>query len=84
MSWRIRTLETTIGARLFERSGKGVKLTKTGAAFLEHAARIADATRRALEQTRESAPSEERIPAHPPGRRGRKPKTSGSRSNASK
>ena len=51
-----------------------MKLTTTGAAFLEHALRIADATRRALEQTRAGAPSEDRIPAHPPARRGRKPK----------
>ena len=72
VSWRIRTLETTIGARLFERSGRGVRLTKTGTAFLEHALRIADATKRALAQVREGAPGEERIPAQPPGRRGPK------------
>src|SRR5438874_12997310 len=33
VSWRIRTLETTLGARLFERGGKGVRLTKTGESF---------------------------------------------------
>ena len=73
VSWRIRTLESTIGARLFERNGKGVRLTRTGERFYEHAVRITDATRRALDETRREAPPEDRVTARPPARRGRKP-----------
>jgi DNA-binding transcriptional LysR family regulator len=72
VSWRIRTLETTIGARLFERSGKGVRLTKTGKTFLEHAHRIAEMTDRALVDVRQGGPTEDRIPLRAPMRRGRK------------
>ena len=72
VSWRIRTLETTLGARLFERGGKGVRLTKTGESFLEQALGIADTTRRALEMVKQGAPAEDRIAQRAPARRGRK------------
>jgi DNA-binding transcriptional LysR family regulator len=74
VSWRIRALERTLGARLFERSGKGVKLTQTGATFLERALVITDNTRRALDEVGRSAPSEDRVPQRRPARRGRKPR----------
>jgi LysR family pca operon transcriptional activator len=72
VSWRVRALETQIGARLFERSGKGVKLTATGEVFLEHAVRITDATRQALIEAARVAPAEERISPRQPGKRGRR------------
>ena len=68
----MRALELQVGARLFERSGKGVKLTATGEVFLEHALRITDATRQALIETARSAPPEERVSPKRPGKRGRK------------
>jgi len=72
VSRRVRVLETQLGARLFERSGKGVKLTTTGAAFFEHAVRISDATRFAIIDTARVAPPEERISPRGPAKRGRK------------
>ena len=72
VSRRVHALETQVGARLFERSGKGVKLTATGEIFFEHALRITDATRHALIETARSAPPEERVSPTRPGKRGRK------------
>jgi LysR family pca operon transcriptional activator len=72
VSRRVRALELQVGARLFERSGKGVKLTATGEVFLEHAVRITDATRLALIETARSAPADERLSPKRPGKRGRK------------
>jgi DNA-binding transcriptional LysR family regulator len=68
----VRALELQVGARLFERSGKGVKLTATGQVFFEHAVRITDATRLALIDTARSAPPEERVSPKRPAKRGRK------------
>lgn len=45
-SARIRALEATVGARLFERQAKGVKLTAAGAAMLHHARRMLEQTER--------------------------------------
>jgi DNA-binding transcriptional LysR family regulator len=72
VSRRVHSLELQVGARLFERSGKGVKLTATGEVFLEHALGITDATRQALIETARSAPPEERLSPKRPGQRGRK------------
>ena len=72
VSRRVRALETQVGARLFERSGKGVKLTSTGEVFFEHAVRITDATRQALTEAARFAPAEERISVKRPAKRGRK------------
>lgn len=72
MSRRVRALETQLGARLFERSGKGVKLTSTGETFFEHAVRISDATRLAIIEAARVAPPEERISPRRPAKRGRK------------
>ena len=37
---RIQALERDLGERLFERSGRGVRLTEVGACFLPHAERV--------------------------------------------
>ena len=68
----MRALERTIGARLFERSGKGVKLTTTGERFFQHALRITDVTRQALADAAKNAPEAERITMRRPAKRGRK------------
>jgi DNA-binding transcriptional LysR family regulator len=40
---RIQALERDLGERLFERSGRGVRLTEVGAVFLPHAERVLQA-----------------------------------------
>lgn len=45
-SARIRALEAAVGARLFERLAKGVKLTPAGTAMLHHARRMLEQTDR--------------------------------------
>ena len=40
---RIQALERDLGERLFERSGRGVRLTEVGACFLPHAERVLQA-----------------------------------------
>ena len=45
LSEQVRSLETTIGKRLFERTGKRVRLTETGEALLISTARLSDAIR---------------------------------------
>jgi DNA-binding transcriptional LysR family regulator len=40
---RIQALERDLGERLFERSGRGVRLTEVGSAFLPHAERVLQA-----------------------------------------
>jgi DNA-binding transcriptional LysR family regulator len=72
VSWRVRALETQIGARLFQRSGKGVRLTTTGERFYQHALRITDATKLALADTAKNAPEPERIVMRRQAKRGRK------------
>jgi DNA-binding transcriptional LysR family regulator len=72
VSWRVRALETQIGARLFERSGKGVKLTPTGERFFQHALRITDATKQALQDTATNATDGDRIVQRRQAKRGRK------------
>jgi LysR family transcriptional regulator, nitrogen assimilation regulatory protein len=42
LSTRIANLETGLGVQLFERHGRGVKLTAAGSTFLEHAYVIRD------------------------------------------
>lgn len=49
---RLRRLETTIGARLFERSRSGVRPTPAGLAFVEGARRTLDAADATLEAAR--------------------------------
>ena len=68
----MRALEVQIGARLFERSGKGVKLTPTGERFFEHAVRITDATRQALADTAKNADTTDRITQRRQAKPGRK------------
>ena len=68
----MRALETQIGARLFERSGKGVKLTPTGERFFQHAVRITDATRQALVDAAKNADDADRIVMRRQAKRGRK------------
>jgi len=68
----VRALERQIGARLFERTGKGVKLTSTGERFYQHALRITDATRQALADAAKSAPEPERIALRRRAKPGRK------------
>ncbi len=45
LSEQVRSLETTIGKRLFERTGRRVRLTETGEALLISTARLSDAIR---------------------------------------
>ena len=40
---RIQALERDLGERLFERSGRGVRLTEVGGCFLPHAERVLQA-----------------------------------------
>jgi len=68
----VRALEVQIGARLFERSGKGVRLTSTGERFYQHALRITDATRQALADAAKTAPEVDRIALKRQAKRGRK------------
>jgi DNA-binding transcriptional LysR family regulator len=72
VSWRVRALEAQIGARLFERSGKGVRLTATGERFYQHALRITDATRQALVDAAKTASDVDRIALKRQAKRGRK------------
>jgi len=72
VSWRIRALERQLGARLFARSGKGVRLTVTGERFMQHALRITDVTRQAILDAAQLAPEEDRITQRRPAKRGRK------------
>ena len=68
----MRALEVQIGARLFERSGKGVKLTATGERFFQHAVRITDATRQALADAAKNAEEGDRIAVRRQAKPGRK------------
>jgi len=66
ISRHIRALEDEIGARLFERTPRGMTLLPRGRVFLDHARAILDAVDRAVEAARdEAAPLEtaERPPA---------------------
>lgn len=52
LSQQIRQLEALLGAQLLERSGRGVRTTDAGAAWVEHARRVVrdlDAGRRAID-----------------------------------
>ena len=50
ISLRVRNLERALGARLFERLGRGVRLSTEGTALFEHAATLLDAARHIEEQ----------------------------------
>lgn len=58
LSRHIRTLEEKLGARLFERSRRAVKLTAAGGMFFEETRGILPQLRRAGEMTRRSAQGE--------------------------
>jgi DNA-binding transcriptional LysR family regulator len=47
VSRQIRNLEDELGARLFERTARGMKLSASGEIFLEHAREILDRVARA-------------------------------------
>jgi DNA-binding transcriptional LysR family regulator len=48
VSMQIRRLETVLGCKLFDRSGRGVRLTTDGEVFYDHARRILRSYREAL------------------------------------
>ena len=57
VSAQIRNLEEELGVKLFDRLGKGIRLTEAGQKLLPHARRILDLTREAeLEVSSESEP----------------------------
>lgn len=53
LSVAIQQLEASVGARLFERDSKGVRLTPAGNAFRAHALALLDAAEQACAQARE-------------------------------
>lgn len=53
LSALIARLETQVGARLFERTTRSVSLTAAGQAFAQHAARILEQTREAVQTVRD-------------------------------
>jgi DNA-binding transcriptional LysR family regulator len=58
ISLRIRQLEQALAARLFERMGRGVRLSHEGAVLLEHAATVLGAARHFEEQSGAAEPVE--------------------------
>ncbi len=58
LSRHVSDLERELGATLFERRARGVRLTHAGEAFLPEARRILELNERALAQTREVARAE--------------------------
>jgi DNA-binding transcriptional LysR family regulator len=58
LSRQVQELEREIGAPLFERTPRGVRLTEVGAVLLEHARRILDAAETALVSARAAARGE--------------------------
>lgn len=58
VSLRVRDLESALGTRLFERLGRGVRLSHEGAALLEHAATLVNAARCIEEQAGAGEPVE--------------------------
>jgi DNA-binding transcriptional LysR family regulator len=52
VSDRLKSLETELGARLFERHGRGMSLTPAGQAFRPHAERSLDVLRQARESVK--------------------------------
>ncbi|HET6546835.1 MAG TPA: LysR family transcriptional regulator [Solirubrobacter sp.] len=55
ISQHIGRLESAVGARLLERSARGVSLTPAGEVLVRHAAALLDSARRAEEAVREAA-----------------------------
>lgn len=52
---QLRALESEVGAQLFERHARGIRLTPAGAAFLDHAQRLLTAAEAAVSSARETA-----------------------------
>jgi DNA-binding transcriptional LysR family regulator len=57
LSLRLRQLETEVAFPLLERSGRGLRMTRDGHAFLSHARSVLDAYRRMLNSSRGSSVS---------------------------
>lgn len=52
LSRKIKALESEVGARLFQRVNRGIKLTSAGRLFLAHASEIVEASAQAVHLTR--------------------------------
>lgn len=58
LSVQINRLEEEVGAELFERAGRGIKLTQAGMVFLEHARRTLSDAERGVAAARQAANGE--------------------------
>ncbi len=58
LSQQIQSLETEIGVELFERLGRGVRLTRAGTEFLQHARGVLRQSHRAVEHAQRAARGE--------------------------
>ena len=67
VSRQIRTLEDEIGARLFERTPRGMTLLPPGRVFLDHARAILAAVDRAVDAAREEHDLSQQPPPRSPG-----------------
>ena len=58
LSQSIKSLEETVGVKLFERNTRGVQLTKAGEAFLGESLEILSAAQRSISVARQAAQGE--------------------------